>query len=270
MVDMPEENVARTSETDGQNVAGTSDGGQKEPAKRERSSIAFPYSDLDDALAVARAIHEHVGVGDCDDIQLSAWMDQSAKSSGYRMRLAAARMFGLLDPSADRRKLTPLGRMIVDPRQERGAKAEAFLRVPLYSAIYERNKETVLPPEKTLESEIVALGVAEKQKGLARQVFARSAQQAGYFEHGKNRLIRPGVAPLDQALSDAKNKKGGGGGDEGEPPEIDPIIRGLLARLPKSGQVWPEAERKLWLDLLAGSFKLIYKDVPQGEGGDAS
>jgi len=31
---------------------------------------------------------------------------------------------------------------------------------------------------------------------------------------------------------------------------FDPIIRGLLARLPKSGAVWPEAERKLWLDLL--------------------
>jgi hypothetical protein len=26
------------------------------------------------------------------------------------------------------------------------------------------------------------------------------------------------------------------------------------------GDVWPEAERKLWLELLSGSFKLIYKD----------
>jgi hypothetical protein len=34
-----------------------------------------------------------------------------------------------------------------------------------------------------------------------------------------------------------------------------------LARLPKSGDVWPEAERKLWLQLLEGSFKLIYKDA---------
>jgi hypothetical protein len=35
-----------------------------------------------------------------------------------------------------------------------------------------------------------------------------------------------------------------------------------LKRLPKSGDVWPEAERKLWLQLLEGSFKLIYKDGP--------
>jgi hypothetical protein len=28
---------------------------------------------------------------------------------------------------------------------------------------------------------------------------------------------------------------------------------------------WPEAERKLWLDLLSGSFKLIYKDNDKQE-----
>ena len=38
------------------------------------------------------------------------------------------------------------------------------------------------------------------------------------------------------------------------------IIKGLLARLPKSGDVWPEADRVLWLELLKGSFKLIYRD----------
>jgi hypothetical protein len=46
----------------------------------------------------------------------------------------------------------------------------------------------------------------------------------------------------------------------GRSTEIDPIIRGLLARLPKSGDVWPEADRKLWPQLLEDSFKLIYKD----------
>jgi hypothetical protein len=32
-----------------------------------------------------------------------------------------------------------------------------------------------------------------------------------------------------------------------------------LKRLPKTGDVWPEDDRKLWLQLLEGSF-LIYKD----------
>jgi hypothetical protein len=265
---MAAENAARTAETDGQNDAGTADVPQKEAAKRERSSIAFPYNDLGDALLVAKAIHEHVGVGDCDDTQLSVWLGQSSKSSGYRMQLTAARMFGVLDQTSDKRKLTPLGRMIVDPRQERGAKADAFLRVPLYSAIYERYRDGVLPPAKTLETEIVGLGVAEKQKTRARQAFERSAQASGYFEHGNNRLVRPGVAPVDPAKSEETPKNGGDGGGGGRTPEIDPIIRGLLARLPKSGDVWSEADRKLWLNLLEGSFKLIYKDkdAPPSDG----
>jgi hypothetical protein len=31
-------------------------------------------------------------------------------------------------------------------------------------------------------------------------------------------------------------------------------------RYPKSGEIWPKAQRKLWLQLLEGSFELIYLD----------
>ena len=63
----------------------------------------------------------------------------------------------------------------------------------------------------------------------------------------------------------ADPKKDGGGsgtgsGDDGGSKNIDPIIVGLLNRLPKPGAEWPEAERTVWLDLLKGSFRLIYKD----------
>jgi hypothetical protein len=34
--------------------------------------------------------------------------------------------------------------------------------------------------------------------------------------------------------------------------------------------VWPEAERKLWLQLLEGSFKLIYKDAAAGKSDENS
>ncbi len=51
----------------------------------------------------------------------------------------------------------------------------------------------------------------------------------------------------------------------GDGPPVDPIIHGLLARLPKAGDIWPEDERNLWLDLLKGSFKLIYKDKPKDD-----
>lgn len=50
------------------------------------------------------------------------------------------------------------------------------------------------------------------------------------------------------------------GGENGPPPGLDPIILGLLARLPKPGDVWPETQHNLWIELLKGSLKLIYKD----------
>jgi len=135
--------------------------------------------------------------------------------------------------------------------------------VPLFKAMFEKYRGGVLPPSAALERDVVALGVSEKQKGRARQVFERSAELAGYFEHGKNRLVMPAMVtghdqPREESKTDQKNS--GGNGGDGKSPDIDPIIRGLLARLPKSGDVWPEVERKLWLELLSGSFKLIYKD----------
>jgi hypothetical protein len=43
--------------------------------------------------------------------------------------------------------------------------------------------------------------------------------------------------------------------------KIDPIIAGLLHRLPKQGATWPAIERALWLELLGQSFKLIYRET---------
>jgi hypothetical protein len=229
---------------------------------RQRSKIGFPYMDLNSAIELANAIHDHAGSGDCDDDQLAAWSDQSAKASTFRVQVYAARTFGILEGEGAKHRLSALGRMIVDPNQSREGRARAFVNVPLYKALYEKFRGGVVPPAAALEREIVALGVSEKQKERARQVFERAAEQAGFSEHGKNRLVLPAFAVgRDPTSSEGKSEDNGGGGGGGDgPSEIDPIIRGLLARLPKSGDVWPEAERKLWLELLSGSFKLIYKD----------
>jgi hypothetical protein len=104
------------------------------------------------------------------------------------------------------------------------------------------------PTAAALEREIVTLGVAEKQRDKARQ-------------HGRNRLVMPGIAGTQREEDKVRDEdKGNGGGSGGEPPAIDPIIAGLLERFPKSGATWPKAQRKLWLGLLEGSFDLIYVD----------
>jgi hypothetical protein len=230
-------------------------------SKRQRSSISFPYMDLDQALVLARAIHQNVGTGPCSIEQLAPWVKKSANSSGFRSQLGAGRLFGMVDTErGDELRLTDIGRLVVDTRREREGRAKAFLSVPLFQAVFDKFKGGVLPPVAALEKELVSLGVASTLKDTARRVMERSAEQAGYYEHGRDRLVMPGFAPVENDTAKPTENHGGGSGGDGGPPKIDPIIQGLLARLPKSGDVWPEAQRKLWLDLLAGSFKLIYKD----------
>ena len=48
-------------------------------AKRERSSIGFPYLSLDEAVDVATVIHGNVGTGQCADDQLAPWLFLSQK-----------------------------------------------------------------------------------------------------------------------------------------------------------------------------------------------
>ena len=148
---------------------------------------------------------------------------------------------------------------------DRAARVTAFLNVELFRVMYEQYKANALPPPPAIERQMEQLGVSPKQKERARQTFIKSAQYAGFINSATGRFVKPGIASKDDR--DRQQEKpietvrfAGGGGDE--PPAIDPIIAGLLKRLPKSGEVWPVEDRKLWLQLLEGSFKLIYKDSP--------
>lgn len=226
-----------------------------QPRPRQRSTIAFPYMDLKAAVTFAEAIHSHVGNGECDDDQLAAWTDQSAKSSTFRVQVYAARMFGALEGEGSRHRLTELGRKMVDPNQARAARARSFLTVPLYRAVFEKYKGGVLPPTAALEREMVHLGVSEKQKDRARQSFERSAEQAGFFEHGRNRLVQPGVVADDSSTPEIEERNGGTGGGDG--PSQDPLIAALIQKLPQKGP-WDASQRIAWLNLMTMAFQLTY------------
>jgi hypothetical protein len=79
----------------------------------------------------------------------------------------------------------------------------------------------------------------------------------------------PGIAtrqsdaatPQDAAIGETQQESKKSGNGDGGNTGVDPIIAGLLKRLPKSGEKWPKAQRKLWLQLLEGSFDLIYEDA---------
>lgn len=242
--------------------------------KRERSSIEFPYGDLKDAAEVANAIHANAGTS-CSPDQLAAYMRQTTSSGAFRLKIATARVFGLVETERGLVALTALGRRIVDAGQEKDARASAFLKVPLYQAIFEKFKGHLLPPPAALEREMLGFGVSPKQTDKARQAFERSADQAGFFSLGTDRLTmpagakRPETAPVKApsfygggASYPAGGSGGGGGGGD-----VDPIIRGLVDRLPPPDSKWPLADRVRWLQTAANAFGLVYQP-PENENGE--
>lgn len=227
--------------------------------KREASSVGFPYTDLNDAIGIARAIWENVGTSTADQAQLSAWAGHETVDSGaFRTRMSAARVFGLITTGSKQVSLTALGRRVVDAEQAAAGRVEAFLNVPLYGRLFERYQGTPLPGTNVaLEADLVDIGVAEKQKDRARQVFQRSAEQAGFFAQGKNRLVRPAF----RQTGDEPDRRGGGGpGGGGDDGDLDPFIQGLVASIPKKGTVWPVHRRKKWLQTAEGIFSLMFED----------
>jgi hypothetical protein len=241
-----------------------------ESKKRERSTIEFPYMDLTDAVAVAQAIHKTTGSSPCQPDQLAAAMGLSMHSSGFRMRMGTARLFGLIesDRGSGGAKLTSLGQMIVDVSREREGKAKAFLNVPLYSKLYEVYRGKVLPPTAALEREIAALGVAQKQTDRARQAFERSATAAGFFDRGRDRLVAPGIADGETPSASSRPEPGGngGGGRGGSGRGRDhPLVKGLFDALPQTGEM-SLAERARWLRAAEVNLSFAYAPAPDDAG----
>ncbi len=239
--------------------------------KRERSTIEFPYLDLDAAVEVAKGVHQ-VGGTSCGWDQLAAQLNQAAAGGGFRLRVMTAKIFGLVTYGQGTVTLTELGQRLNDPQQEKAAKADAFLKVPLYNRVYENYKNTTLPPPDALENEMVKLGVAPKQKGKARQAFQRSAQSADYFWSGSNRLVRPAVkgsaavitppAKEDQDTPDEKKKTD----KDDERKRLHPLIEGLLKELPEPKSEWPIEDRRNWLEMVSSIFNVIYKTTDDSRG----
>ena len=258
------------------NEASKPEGGQKRT--RELSTIGFPYGDLEDAITVAASLLSAGGAPREPD-QLASAMKHTPSSGSFRQKIATARMFGLIETVQNKYQLTTLGFAITDAGRQKSARADAFLAVPLYRKVYDTFRNQQLPPRPLgLERAFVGFGVAQKQAANARIAFDNSAQQAGFFENGRDRLIWPPVAGLSNSASesmdqssidaapfqqDARDRSayragsnGGSGGGR------HPFIEGLLERLPEPDTVWSIEGRAAWLEAAASMFKLIY----QGDG----
>ena len=225
-----------------------------------RSTIAFPYAALDEAIRVAAVIHRNHG-SSCDLDQLAAGLETTTTSSTFRSLVASAKTFGLIDRRSRVVSLTELGAAIVDPLTRDEAKVRAFLGVPLYRQVHDRFSGVLLPPDAGLEAEIQTLGVTPKSVAKARQTLIRSATVAGFFHMGKDRLVRPPTVRVDDprmrdvavpeapetASSDPSSVPGAG----------DPLLGAIWAKLPTS-KVFPNEERRQWLKMLELALDMVY------------
>ena len=248
--------------------------GDDRSAAQGRSTVQFPYSDLDAAIDVVRGVHNAGGTA-CDSDQLAAEMKMEAKGGGFRMRITGAQTFGLIVyERGGRISLTDLGRQIIDSATERQARMNAFLTVELYNKVYEQFKGGPLPPQAGLERAIGTLGVGPKVRDRARQALLRSAKQAGFFDAAADRLVKPSIKTdvsstkdqLDEKGERDKGDKGRNGGGGGNDEEMHPLIRGLLQTLPTPGGVWGASDRLDWLNMANSILKMIYK--PGSNAGD--
>lgn len=240
-----------------------------ESSTRERSTIKFPYFDLADAELVARTLKDRRG-GSAEVHELAADLGQKVSGS-FRLRLSACRMFGLIEIDKSHVALTSLGDTIGGP-DALSARVEAFLRVPLYERLYARYKATTLPPDPGLESAMRLLGVVTNQVARARQVFKRSAEQAGFFTSGRDRLVKPPLGGSDTGRVNADDTGDADTLDDrsktrvGGSPVSDPMLAGLLRRmLPNEGEAFSASQRRLFFTALAVNLDVIYGPPTDGD-----
>jgi hypothetical protein len=249
----------------------------KKSAKRSRdvSQVGFPYNDLESAIGVARAIL-HNGGSQLSRDQLAGALGQSPASGSFIIKVSSAKQFGLVDSRDGKFQLTDLGFSILDKNElrEKQARVQAFLNIGLYKKLYDDFKGKQLPPRPHgLEHTLVQIGVTPKQKGNARLAFEKSAKQAGFFNVDPDRLIEPVIAPTQvlrpplhiDGESFGVGNAGSSAGDGGfspSPPSgksgLDPLIQGLLSRLPNPGESWSPDKRQKWLQTLAANLEMIY------------
>lgn len=229
-----------------------------------RSTVEFPYTDLDNAIEVVKGVHAAGGTA-CDYDQLAAQLSMEAKGGGFRMRVIGAQVYRVITyERGGRVSLTDLGMRLTDPQLEKAARVDAFLSVELYQKVFDQFRGSPLPPQAGFERALVALGVGPNVKDKARQVLQRSAKQAGFFEMGSDRLTKPSIKTTPANKGEKKDAESNsppppaGTGNSGG-SGYHPFIEGLLQTLPPIGSDWTTAERANWLSIASGVFKLIYK-----------
>ncbi len=175
---------------------------EKTRKKPVRSRYPFPSYNLGIARQIAEKI-EYEGAGRLSEVTLAMTLHVSVKSSGFKLKLLAARQFQLLTRQGEMLSTTPLAKAIFKPTTEeekRGRMIEAFMAIPLFNAVATRFRGQPLPTGQSFRNILEReFGVENNRVSEAERVLTDSAREAGLLHDsgGKTYLATENV-PMPQ------------------------------------------------------------------------
>lgn len=186
-----EDKVDNTSQASGNTLS-------KERRTYVRSQYLFPGYDMGVALEVAKKIDTQ-GAGTLSEASLAMALGLSAKSSGFSLRIATARQFGLIERSGDNLYTTELAKGIlrsIGQKEKEESLARSFYNVDLFRAIGDRFRGVPLPSDDDLRNLLEReFGVKRDRIGQAFSSLMNSAKIAEVLQEsqGKVYLLREPV-----------------------------------------------------------------------------
>ena len=167
---------------------------------RPKSGVGFPYYDLTKSIEVARIIHDVAG-GSCDRAQLAPLLKYSGVNNGaFLTRVAAAKMFGLIEQDGERLRVTKRGLAVAAPVSDGDASRanhDAFLSVELFKKVFEKFNGQALPGEAGLTNLLL-----NEYKVVPDRVAPESKDHAGLSRLG--RIFQSGRQPLADGRADSR------------------------------------------------------------------
>jgi hypothetical protein len=229
-----------------------------------------PAYDLASCVDVAQTIYAKGGTA--SSAELATYLGyKSVKNGAFASRVAATRLFGLIEGPSNAYVLTELGLRVLAPETDAAGvedRVTAFLNVPLYRAFFERYRDQQLPPEDGLCNGLrVNFGVPADQARTLLNRLLDSAEQAGLFSvaGSRSRMIRPTAG---RAVATPPPP-----GEDGAGPNLAPrtgssrrardqkLVDGVLDLMPavtvQGG--WSEEGLRQWLQFLEGALRVIYQ-----------
>src|SRR6266566_294181 len=167
--------------------------------------------------------------------ELSAYTSPAVRDV-CRRRSAWTKLISLLRPDRSTMVDSSVDGMTVTPDA-----GDATENIPA-----QRERSLIAFPYVPLDDvvEMIRLGVPRKQVPKARQVLIRSAETAGYFRSGRDRLLRPTASTITSGHSGAPAaEKPMVSHAEAVPMAEHPLIKGLVAKLPAEGETFTPKQR---------------------------